>query len=42
MRERAYAELRHKVRRGRGGGGRSIDLSNVVGSILYVNVVRIR
>jgi len=41
MRERAYAELRHKVR-GRGQGGFRADVSNVVGSILYVNVVRIR
>jgi len=42
MRERAYAELRHKVHRAQGGGGLRADLSNVVGSILYVNVVRIR
>lgn len=39
MRERAYAELVPKVHRLRGARG---DLSNVVGNILYLNVVRIR
>ena len=39
MRERAWAELRYKVR---GRSPRRGDLSNVVGNILYLNVVRIR
>jgi len=39
MRERAYAELVPKVHRSR---ARLSDLSNVVGNILFVNVVRIR
>jgi len=39
VRERAWAELRYKVR---GRSPRRGDLSNVVGNILYLNVVRIR
>ncbi|MFL5381977.1 MAG: Ig-like domain-containing protein [Longimicrobiaceae bacterium] len=41
MRTRAWAELRHKVHRG-GGGLPRFETSNVVGNILYLNVVRIR
>lgn len=40
MRERAWAELRHLVRN-RSSAPRA-DVSNVVGNILYLNVVRIR
>jgi len=40
MRTRAWAELRHKVHRDHPGF--SADVSNVVGNVLYLNVVRIR
>jgi hypothetical protein len=40
MRERAYRELRPMVHRFRGGARNNV--SNVVGNILFVNVVRIR
>ncbi|MFL5542734.1 MAG: Ig-like domain-containing protein [Longimicrobiaceae bacterium] len=42
IRTRAWAELRHMVRRGGGGISFRGDVSNVVGNILYLNVVRIR
>jgi hypothetical protein len=40
MRERAFAELRHKVRRRQ--SSLRAEVANVEGSYLYVNVVRIR